>query len=1042
MRRYILIIMAALLGTAAFAQTITVSGTVKEDSNEPAIGASVIVSGTTNGVVTDINGRYTIKAKKGQVLVFNYLGFKEEKVMLTGQTIVDIKLKPDVNLLDELVVVGYGATKRSDLTGSVASISSDKVSHFQSASVLDALSGQIAGVSIVSTDGTPGAGFDIKIRGVGSINGDASPLYVVDGFQVDNIDYLANSDIESIEFLKDASSSAIYGSRAANGVVLVSTKSGKNGKVSVSYNGSASWRDITKTLDLMTPYEFVDLQMEAWPDKFTGTYYKADDDARYHSLEDYRGVKGVDWQAETFRPSWSHDHNVSVSGGNDNTKYALSFSDYIENGIFTNSSFDKKTAKVRVNQKVSKRVSFDATLNYANTTKKGVGTSGDQGRFNMLGQILRARPTGGLRLTDEELLAEAIDPLEMESSESLSQVNPIVQAQSVSNTRRSEMWSGNIAVSVDFGKGFKLRSAAQYSHTTGRNYIFYNEGSKEAYRNSLKPYGQNQITVDHRWSNFNYLIYTMPKMKGNSLEVTVGHEVSGRNSDYLIGQSTDFPFDALGSNNLGLGATPSKVQSYYADKLLLSFFARANYNYADRFLLTATVRADGSTVFSELHKWGCFPSFSAAWKISNEAWMKNQKTVSSLKLRAGWGMVGNDRISSYLSQELYSTVKWGSGTNVTTGLIPKQLANPDLRWEASQSTNIGIDAGFFKDRLTLTADIFRKDTKDLLMQASIPSTTGFTKQWQNVGKIRNDGLEIALHSVNLDTKGGFFWSTDFNISFIRNEVLAIADGDKYMYTSAGWHSEYKGYDYRVAVGSAIGEIYGYVYDGVYQDSDFNVDAVTGKQVLKKGVTDITDHAGLTAANPLAPGYVKYKDIDGDGKITPNDRTVIGNGTPKAYGGLTNTFAYKGFDLSFMFTFSYGNQIYNATRMFACQSQDQRANMLAEVADRWKSTNASSTVPRWDGYVKNELYSRFVEDGSFFRMKNLTFGYTLPEKLTRKAYISKLRIYVSAQNLFVATKYSGYDPEVSMAASNPMTPGLDWGAYPKSRVVTMGIDLKF
>lgn len=1041
MKRYILIIIASLFASVAFAQNMSVSGRITDENNEPAIGASVIVSGTTTGVVTDVNGRYTVKVKQGQVLVFNYLGYKEQRVMITTQNIVDVKLVPDTNMLDELVVVGYGATKRSDLTGAIASVSADKVAEYQSSSVLDALAGQVAGVNIVSTDGTPGAGLDIKIRGVGSINGDSSPLYVVDGFQVDNIDYLANSDIESIEILKDASSSAIYGSRAANGVVMVTTKSGKNGRVSVSYNGSASYRAISKTLELLSPYEFVKLQMEAWPDKFSGTYYKDEEGARYQSLEDYRGVSGVNWQKETFKPSWSHDHNVAVTGGNDNTKYSLSFSDYIENGIFTNSSFDKKTAKVRVNQKVSKHISFDATINYANTTKKGIGTSGDNGRFNMLGQILRARPTGGLRLTDEELLAASIDPLEIESSESLSQVNPIVQAQSVNNTKKAEMWSGNMAVNVDFGKGFKLRVAGQYAPTYTRAYVFYNNGSKEAYRNGQTPYGQTTTYRDNRWSNFNYLTYTMPKKKGNSFEGTLGMEVSGRSSEYLVGQATDFVTDQLGNNNLGLGATPSKVQSSYSDKLLLSFFARANYSYADRYLLTATVRADGSTVFSNKHKWGCFPSFSAAWKMNNEAWMKNQKTVSTLKLRAGWGMVGNDRIANYLSQDLYTTSKYGVGQSVTTVLTSKQLPNEDLRWEASQSTNIGVDMGLFKDRLTFTADIFRKDTKDLLMQAAIPAVMGFTTQWQNVGKIRNDGLELSLHSVNFDTKGGFFWSTDFNMSFIRNEVLAIADGAQYMYTSAGWNSEYTGYDYRVAVGSAIGQIYGYVYDGVYQDSDFIVDAVSGKVSLKPGVVDISEHAGKKAGE-LRPGFVKYKDIDGDGKITSNDRTVIGNGNPKGYGGLTNTFAYKGFDLNFTFTFSYGNQIYNATRMYACQSQDQRSNMLAEVADRWTASNASNSVPAWDGYVKNELYSRFVEDGSYFRFKNITFGYTIPEKLTRKAHISKLRFYVAAQNLFVVTRYSGYDPEVSMAASNPMTPGLDWGAYPKSRIVTMGLDIKF
>lgn len=1028
--------MAAAISIVSFAQNMTVSGRVLDENNQPAIAASVIVSNTNSGTVTDANGRYSISVKKGQILIFSYLGYKEQQVLITGQTSVDVKLELDNNLLDELVVVGYGATKRSDLTGAVASVSADKVEGFQAGTVVAALSGQIAGVQISAADGTPGGGFDIRVRGVGSITGDASPLYVVDGFQVDNIDYLANSDIESIEVLKDASSSAIYGSRAANGVVLVTTKSGKTGRPSVTYMGSASYRTISKTLELLTPYEFVKLQTEAWPDKFGDTYYKAGE--RYQTAEDYINEPGVDWQNSTFRPTWSMDHNVSVSGGTDNTKYSLSFSDYKENGIFTNSSFDKKTAKVRVNQKVTKNISFDATINYSSTDKRGVGTSGDQGRFNMLGQILRARPTAGLRMTNEELLAASIDPLEIESSESLSQVNPIVQAQSVTNTRKAEMWSGNMAVTLDFGKGWSFKTAAQYSTTNTRYYVFYRDGSKEAYRNGQSPYGQTTMTREMRWSNFNYLTYKMPSRKSHNFDMTLGQETSGRSSENLLGQSTDFPFDNLGNYNLGLGATPSRVSSTYSDKLLVSFFARANYSYRRRYLLTVTAREDGSTVFSAKHKWGFFPSFSGAWKISDEPWMKKQNVISNMKLRAGWGMVGNDRITNYLSLDLYSDSKYGVGQDVVTSLTPKQLANEDLKWEASQSTNIGLDFGMFKDRLTLTADIFRKDTKDLLMQATLPYVTGFSSQWQNVGKIRNDGLELTLHSVNLDTKGGFFWSTDFNISFIRNKVLAIVGDSDKMYTSVGWNSEYTGYDYMVTVGSAIGQMYGYKFAGVYQDSDFTVDAATGDYKLKPGVVDITDHAGRA----VKPGMVKYEDIDGDGVITTADRTVIGNGTPKGYGGFTNNFAYKGFDLSVMFNFSYGNQVYNATRLYTCQTQDQRSNMMAEVADRWTKTNASNAVPAWDGYVKNEVYSRFIEDASFLRLKNVTFGYTLPKKLTRKIFVNKLRLYFSAQNLFVATKYSGYDPEVNMASSNPMTPGLDWGAYPKSRVYTFGLDLNF
>ena len=877
---------------------------------------------------------------------------------------------------------------------------------------------------------------------MGSVNGDTSPLYIVDGFQVDNIDYLSNSDIESIEVLKDASSSAIYGSRAANGVVMVTTKSGKVGRPVVTYNGSASYRQISGTLDLLSPYEFVKLQTEAWPDKFGSTYYKAGNDDngipyRYQSIEDYRNVKGVDWQNETFRPTWSQDHNVSVSGGNDKTKYAFSFADFLENGIFKNSAFNKITAKVRVSHKISKAVTIETTVNYANTDKRGVGTSGDNGRFNMLAQILRARPTAGLKMTDEELLASSIDPLELESSESLSQVNPIKQAESVINTTKTEMWSGNLALNIDFGKGWTFRTAGTYNTSNARNYVFYQDGSKEAYRNGQTPYGSTRMTRNVRWTNFNYLTYKYERKRGHAFDVMLGQETAFQGSEYLLAGATDFPFDNIANDNLGLGATPTTANSNRSDKLLVSFFARANYNFRDRYLFTATIRADGSTVFSKNNKWGYFPSFSAAWRISEENFMKKQDVVSNLKLRAGWGVVGNDRITNYLSLELYSQGKYGYGNNVITVLSPKQLPE-SIKWEASQSTNIGIDLGLFRNRLNVTTDFFLKDTKDLLMAANRAYVSGFASQWMNVGKIRNKGVEIAINSTNIASKSGFRWTTDFNISFIRNELRALAGEAKEMMTTASWNSDYTGYDYTARIGQSLGLIYGYVFDGVYQTSDFNVNAATGEYVLKEGVTDITDHAGVA----VKPGMVKYKDTDGDGVITTADRTVIGNGTPKWYGGITNTLSYKGVDLSFMFQFNYGNDVYNATRLYASQTQDQRSNLMAEVADRWTATNASNKVPAWDGYIKNEIYSRFIEDGSFLRLKNLTVGYTFPQQWTRKFYVSKLRLYFTAQNLFVVTGYSGYDPEVSMRASNPMTPSLDWGAYPKSKVYTFGIDLTF
>ena len=1043
-KRGYIALLALLVSIVTFAQGVTVKGTVLDENQEPLIGATVQVKGESTGAAADLDGNFTLKAKKNATLVVSYIGYLTQEVRLQGKTQVTIQLTPDSKTLDEVVVVGYGTMKKSDLTGSVASVASKDIEGFQASSVAGALGGQIAGVQITSTDGTPGAGFNISIRGVGTLTGDASPLYIVDGFEVSSIDHLSNSDIESIEVLKDASSSAIYGARAANGVVLVTTKSAKVGKTTVTYNGSATYRKISKTLDVLSPYEFVRLQGDV-DAKFTDTYYKIGDETegvpyKYQSLDDYIGVTGVDWQGETFNPTWSQDHNVTIMGGTDNTKYNGSLSRYVENGIFKNSGFDRTTAKFRLDQKINKKLSFNLTVNYAMTNRKGVGTSGDSGRFNMLAQILSARPTGGLKMTNEELLASAIDPEMLASGESLAQVNPVKQAESVTNEKRAEMWSANASINWQIIKGLTFKTSGSYNTTNNRTDIFYRDGSKEAYRNGQKPYGRTQMGRDVRWTNTNTLTWK-DKVKKHNYDVMLAHEVSFRSSEYLLGEAMDFPFDNLGNDNLGLGATPSKVNTDYYDKTLLSFFARANYNYDNRYLLTATVRTDGSTVFSNKNKWGFFPSFSAAWRVSEEAFMKDLKWLSNFKVRFGWGIVGNDRISNFLSLDMYSNVKYGLGNNTVTVLTPKQLKNSNLKWEGSSSVNLGLDLGFLDNRLNVTADFFIKNTKDLLLAQSLAQATGFTSQWQNIGKIQNRGIELSISSTNIQTKD-FTWSTNFNISFIRNELKALADGASHMYARSGFDSNFTGYDYIAKVGESLGLIYGYEFDGIYQYDDFYTDT-DGKLTLKPGITQNSRYnTGIKGdANGARPGAVKYKDQDGDGDITTNDRTVIGNAMPKWFGGITNTFEYKGFDLSFMFQFNYGNDIYNATRLYATQSRSGRRNMLAEVADRWSETNASNLVPSTRGYITNDVYSRFVEDGSFLRLKNLTLGYTLPKKWTNKFHASRLRVYVTGQNLFCLNNYSGYDPEVN-SLNNPMMPGLDWGAYPKSRVFTVGLDLQF
>lgn len=1035
--RGLITLFALILSVGLYAQK-ALTGTVVDETDMPLIGATVAVEGTSGGTITDIDGNFTIKVKKGAVIKFSYVGYKDRKLTFQGQNNITVKLEPDAKIIDEVVVVGYSSMKKSDLTGSIASVAAEDLQGFKSSSVAGALAGQVAGVQVIQSDGAPGSGFNINIRGVGTLTGDNSPLYIVDGFQVDDISYLSEADIESMQILKDASSAAIYGSRAANGVVLITTRQGKESKPVINYKGSASHRNITEKLPVLSPYDFVKLQTEIKP-TFADTYYKeGNDDSgnpyRYQTLDDYIGVTPVDWQDETFNPTWSQDHNVTITGGNDKSKYAGTFSRYDEEGIFNNSGFDRTTLKLRFDQKLSKKVSFNATFNYAMTNRRGQGTSADAGRFNMLAQIISARPTGGLKMDNETLLNSAIDPEMLESGESLAQVNPVLQSENVTNEKRAEMWSANGSLTWEIIKGLTFKTAGTYTTTNTRNDVFYKDGSKEAYRNGQRPYGSSQMIRDMRWVNSNTLTWRQ-KIKKHNYSIMLGHEVQSKSNEWLKGLAMDFPIYNNGNDNLGMGATPTEVSSSYYNNKLLSFFAQGTYNYGERYLITATIRADGSTVFSPKNKWGYFPSFSTAWRLSEEEFLKDVEWLSNAKVRFGWGLVGNDRISNYLSMDLYENVKYGWGNSTSVVFIPKQLQNANLKWEASSTVNLGIDLGFFQNRLNVTADFFIKNTKDLLLSQSLAHSTGFDSQMQNIGKIQNKGIELSLTSTNI-IKKNFTWDTNFNISFIRNELKSLASGVDEMYARSGFDSNFTQYDYLARVGEPLGLIYGYEFDGIYQSNDFYM-TPTGEYVLKEGITNNIRYNN----GKLEPGVVKYKDQDGDGVITTNDRTIIGNTLPKWYGGITNNFTFYGVDFSFMFQFNYGNDVYNATRLFATQSRMERKNFLGEVADRWSPVNASNKVPKYDGYIVNDVYSRFVEDGSFLRLKNVTLGYTLPQKWTKKFFVSKLRVYASGQNLLCFDNYSGYDPEVN-SKNTPMTPGLDWGAYPKSRIYTVGVDIQF
>ena len=882
---------------------------------------------------------------------------------------------------------------------------------------MEALGGQIAGVQITQSDGTPGSGFDIKIRGVGTVNGDSSPLYIVDGFEVGDIDYLANSDIESVEVLKDASASAIYGARAANGVVLVTTKSGKEGKPVITYNGSATYRNIPKKLDMLSTYEFAALQVELNPTKYGTTYYQEGNDSdgnpyRHQTLEDYLTDPGIDWQGESFKPTWSQNHDFSISGGTKETKYAASFSHFGENGIFRNSGYKKNSAKLRINQKINKFITFDATINYANTVKEGIGTSGTGGTLNMLSNILRFRPTGGNSVTNEELLNSVFDPLELSENSTYSSINPIKQAEAVKDWRQAELWGANASLSIQLMKNLTFKAAATYNTTNTRRDIFYGAESSQAYR-SGGVYGSTQMQKDLRWQSSNTLTYKHKINKKNSFDVMLGHEFAFRSSELLYGQAKDFPFENLGNDNLGIGATPSSVSTSRSDKKLLSFFARGNYNFDNRYLFTATIRADGSTVFSAKNKWGYFPSFSAAWRISEEKFMKNITPISNLKLRLGWGTVGNDQITN--KRFPYLTLmneNAGAGWNGNNGVTEKSVGADNLQWEKATKVDIGIEGKLFNEQVDFTVDFFH-DTRNSIFQqrTMIPDYVGLAEQpFGNVGSMISYGA-------------------DGNISFTKNigKDFSFTLRGNFTYTAnmvKKWEEAFQKYIYQEKANKPFDYYYGYIALGLFRD--------------EKDVKFSPDQSSISGREVL-PGDIKYKDVNGDGLINIDDMVPLSykQNYPRLMYGFGGEFRYKKITLGVLFkgtgnvdnySVDNGSALGSGFLPFASGATGNILKITAKQSNRWTpreisgdpaTENPNAMFPRlsYGNDSNNRQNSTFWKTNArYLRLQEINLNYNLSAgKILKGLGVSSLDLQFVASNILVWSPFKYWDPE--QAASN-------------------------
>lgn len=1062
--RTVLVALFAIFATVLQAQTVT--GNVKDSHGEDIIGATVMEKGTKNGAVTDIDGNFTIKMTTAKEIVVSYIGMKTKTVNVAGKSTVNVVLEDENTTLNEVVVVGYGTVKKKDLTGSVATVNSETLAAVPVANAAEALQGKMAGVQITTTEGSPDADVNIRVRGGGSITQSNEPLYIVDGFPVESISDIPSSDIEDITVLKDASSTAIYGSRGANGVILVTTKSGKSGKVSVSYNFYYSIKKMAKKLDVLGAGDYAKWQYEYagllnHPEYYT-KYFGA-----YEDMDLYNNVPTNDWQDQVYgRTGHAMNHALNITGGSDNTKYAFSYARMDDKAIMQKSDFTRDNLSLKLQQKVGKKVTLDFQTRWSKTTINGGGANDQSSAYNTDKRLRYAVqfvpfPVAGITgLSDDD------------SDPSGNFYHPVTSIYDNDMQKRRLQLNMSGAFTWELFKNFKFKTEVGYDTYSQDQDKFM--GTTTYYVHNV-PQGDEQgnpaaqfTEYDRRkFRNTNTVSYNFKDLFGkksrHALDVLLGEEYMLETSKTLTNTVHNFPveWDARQCWTHSTQGSAYEVNNYeHPDDVLFSFFGRANYNWASRYYITATMRADGSSKFAKGNRWGFFPSASLAWRISDEAFMKGAESwLSDLKLRLSFGTAGNNNIPSGMLTQLYqsTTTSWINGVN-SFWAPSKTMANPNLKWETTITRNFGIDYSMFGGRLAGAVELYWNTTNDLLIQYPVAGT-GYDYQYRNMGNTRNLGAELSVTGIIVDKKN-FGLTIGANISTNKNKVESLGDMTEIQNISTGWASTEIDQDFIIKAGEPIGQIYGYKAIGRYEVSDFDVEASkkSGKWVLKEGVVDLNSVAGV----PAAPGQMKLADIDGDGKITVADRTVIGDTNPKFNGGFYFNVRYYGFDLAANFNYSVGNDVYNANAAEFTQTGKYRyRNLITKMADgtRWTYLDGEGNILNWNNAeqlaalnanttnytpytTKYILTSDYVENASFLRLNTLTLGYTLPKSILNKLCISNLRVYATCYNVFTITNYSGTDPEVNSIRRTNLTPGVDYSAYPKSRQFVFGLNLNF
>jgi TonB-linked SusC/RagA family outer membrane protein len=1038
--------------------TFPVKGVITDDTKQPLPGVTIRIKGASIGAVADANGRFTINIPDNNtVLVFSMIGFETQEVTVTGNAPLNIVLKQAYNRLDDIIVVGYGTQRKGDLTGSVANIKEKDIQQVKSVSFMEAMQGRMAGVQVTSSSGEPGASVNVTIRGTNSFNAGTQPLYVIDGVQIDvnNGEYAASGvgstalsnplsginpgDIASIEVLKDASATAIFGSRGANGVIVITTKSGKNNTSTVELNTFAGISWTPKHISMLGAQDYAYYR---FANNTADDTYAIDlnGDKIFDQVKDLSGVPSRDWQKEVLRKALTQSYNVSYSGGNAKTNFLSSVSYLNQQGLILKNKYERYGLLLKINHNATERLKLGANINLSHAIGTGVASNGgnDIRNYNgFLQMLLLARPVNA---PDPNQLA--LDPDAAIFSNPVDFVNL--------SYKKSPLTRALTDVSANYriinGLNLDVRGGAVM--TFSKNGEFYPSTVSWGYPTNGLALLNTSNSVN--WYQTSTLTWNKRFAKVHSLTALAGFELNSYQLESFRWQGRGFdvqstnPLDNIATANV-LPVPPGTDKQRY---VRVSQFARINYSYNDKYLLTATLRNDASSKLAEGNKSALFPSIGIAWRASKENFLKDVESISDLKIRGSFGLTGNERIPPYQSLSTLSAVYYSNSNNsATIGYAPNTIANPLLTWETTHAYDAGIDVSLLKDRITFTADVYLKQTKNLLLQADIPAQSGFMRQFQNLGQIDNKGLELALNTINLKSKN-FNWTTAINLSMNRNKVVSLGNVGYIPVTVYGGSITTVG---RVIVGQPIDTAYGYVFDGVYQLNDFTIKNSAGTVIPSSAVTSsnfstltYTPNTGTTTltSRVVKPGDLKYRDLNGDGKINDSDKQIISNSNPQHYGGFTNNFTYKDFDLSILFNWSYGNDVLNLGRSRMEGGLSGFANVTQKYWDnRWTPENASNLYPGLVTQSKVDVSSYYVEDASYLRLRNVTFGYNLTKSAAlKKAGISSLRVYITGNNLYTWTNYQGFDPEVS--SYSPLLSGVDNISYPRERSVILGVNLKF